>query len=165
MKRIGYIILLISLAFSVTSCKSKKKISETFKETNLHVCSENMTENHHDDRMEYKNTAELVMRTTETDSLVEKFWERIVVDSCGRILLHDKEHVREGYKGKSNVREKQCEDSKLSMKVQTDISQQKNFDSSKTTDRKDMTETAKPTYQWLWYLGLFILLLFISRLT
>ena len=159
MKKAIYIILLMCLALSVASCKSKEKVSETFEETSLQTCSENLAETRHNELHEREGYTGQTVQTARKDSLVEKFYERIVVDSCGRILLHDKEYAREGYKGRSRAVAKQSEDSNVSVKAQTDIRQQRDNDSTRIAGRKNMTETAKPPCRWLWFVGLLFFLL------
>ena len=89
------------LALSLCGCKTKQKVTENLKETAQASSSSVQQATEHTERQGVSSTQEEATHTQWSDSIVEKFHERIVTDSCGRVLLHEVEHSKENFKGQN----------------------------------------------------------------
>ncbi|MBO5061903.1 MAG: hypothetical protein J6C31_04700 [Prevotella sp.] len=161
MKRIVKImcVLLMSGFFlSLLGCKTKEKVSEIHKENVWTSMTETKTEMCLGERLECDSSAEQTLLTSEKDSLVEKFWERIVTDSCGRILFKDSEYTKERYLGKGITKENRKGSNYQTAKGQIEKQSQEKTDTSSTAIRESTQKTVKQTYRWFWFLGLLIFL-------
>lgn len=159
--RIMYVMLLSAWVLTLTGCKAKEKVSESFTE-NVQVRSIETAEGIcHDERHERENSTEQTIRTLESDSVVEKFRERVVVDSWGRVLFKDSEHTKERYRGKGTTRTDRQEDNRRAAMEQATKQSQTVTDTTATKKRSNTVKTKKPTCRWLWFPGL-LALLFVS---
>lgn len=156
--RIMCTLLMSGLVLSLSGCKTKEKVSENNKENIRKNSTETRAEMCLDERHECENSAEQALQTSEKDSLVEKFRERIVVDSCGRILFKDSEYTQERYQGKGATKSSRKGSNHQTAMEQTRKQSQAETDTSSTTIRESTRKTVRNTYRWLWFTGLLILL-------
>lgn len=167
--RIIYTLLLAGLVFSISGCKTTEKVSENFKENAQTSTTEIKEDIRHDERHERESSIEQVLQTSERDSLVEKFRERVVVDSCGRVLFKDCEYSKEHYLGKGVAKVCSQKNNSQFVAEQSNRQTQSQTDSIKSSTQNNTVKTTKPTYRWLWFLGLLMLMLscgaFISKMT
>lgn len=156
--KIMCVLLMSGFVLSMPGCKTKEKVSEIHKENAWTSMTETKTEMCLGERLECDSSAEQTLQTSEKDSLVEKFWERIVTDSCGRILFKDSEYTKERYLGKGTSKANRNGSTRQTATEQVKKLSQAETDTSSTTIRESTQKTVKNTYRWLWFTGLLILL-------
>lgn len=156
--KIMCVLLMSGFILSLSGCKTKEKVSEIHKENAQTSMTETKTEMCLDERLEHESSAEQVLQTSENDSLVEKFRERIVVDSCGRVLLKDGEYTKERYQGRGTTKANRQGSDHRKVTGQAGKQSQVATDSSGTVIRENMVKTARQTCRWLWFPGLLVLL-------
>lgn len=146
--------LLSAWVLTLTGCKAKEKVSESLTE-NAQVRSTETAEGIcHDERHERENSIEQTIRTSESDSVVEKFRERVVVDSCGRVVFQDSEHTQERYHGKGTTRTGKQEDNRRAAMGQTEQQSRNETDNARAIYQDKTVKTSLPTRRWLWFLVL-----------
>lgn len=94
-------LLIFLFALSLCGCKTKQKVTENLTETVQASSSSVQQATEHTEQQGVSSTQEEAAHTQWSDSVVEKFHERIVTDSCGRVLLHEVEHSKEKFKGQN----------------------------------------------------------------
>lgn len=96
---------LFLLVLTLCSCAAKKTIIESRNATDYAGTMRLVVTGNRSDSMETARASEQTVMENEADSIVEKLRERIVTDSCGNIVLHEKELIQEHYKnkGKKNI--------------------------------------------------------------
>lgn len=94
-------LLIFLFALSLCGCKTKQKVTENLTETAQASSSSVQQATEHTEQQGVSSTQEEAAHTQWSDSVVEKFHERIVTDSCGRVLLHEVEHSKEKFKGQN----------------------------------------------------------------
>lgn len=167
--RIMCVLLVSGFVLSLSGCKTKEKVSENYTENIRANSTETKTEMCLDERHERESSAEQTLQVSEKDSLVEKFRERIVTDSCGRILFKDSEYTKERYQGKGTSKANRNGSNRRTATGLVKKQSQAETDTSSTAIQKSTRKTVKYAYRWLWFPGLLILLLacgiFISKVT
>lgn len=87
-------------AISLLGCATKEKAETNSRErlhsSNIHKASADMKEG----RLSTAAVFCMSEAENETDSVVQKLQERIVTDSCGHLVAHEKVLTQERYKGK-----------------------------------------------------------------
>lgn len=101
MKTIAKLLILLLATLSLCGCKTKQKVTENLTEIAHASGSSVQQATEHTEKQEVSSTQEEATHTQWSDSIVEKFHERIVTDSCGRVLLHEVEHSKENFKGQN----------------------------------------------------------------
>lgn len=99
--KIGLFLFVLTLC----SCVAKKTVTESRSETDYAGTMRLVVTKNRSDSLVTAMVSEQTMTENESDSIVEKLRERIVTDSCGNIVLHEKEFIQEHYKnkGKKNI--------------------------------------------------------------
>lgn len=156
--KIMCVLLMSGFVLSLSSCKTKEKVIENYMENVRANSTETKKEMCLDERYEQESSAEQALQTSEKDSLVEKFRERIVVDSCGRILFKDSEYTKERYQGKGTSKANRNGSNRQTATEQVKKQSQAETDTSSTAIRESTQKTVKHAYRWLWFSGLLILL-------
>lgn len=152
------VLLMSGFVLSLSGCKTKQKVSEIHKENAWTSMTETKTEMCLDERLERDSSTEQTLQMSEKDSLVEKFCERIVTDSSGRILFKDSEYTKEHYQGKGTTKANRNGSNHKTAMEQVKKQSQAETDNSNTAIREITQKTVKQTYRWFWLLWLLILL-------
>lgn len=156
-------ILLLLLLLSLSGCKTKEKVTERQTETAQASSVKTVTAQQHMEQQGQASMANEVQQMQTSDSVVERFRERIVTDSCGRVLLHDIEHSKERYKGHAQSRKKEAgqreETSSLQHREQALGEKDSTYNGGSL---KEVTIVKKKTWRWLWYVGLLSLLFIVG---
>lgn len=151
-------LLMSGLVLSLSGCKTKEKVSENHKENVRINSTEMQNEVCFDERHEHESSAEQSLQTSEKDSLVEKFRERIVVDSSGNVLFKDSEYTKERYHGKGTSKANRNGSNRQTATEQIKKQSQAETDTSSTGIRESTQRIVKHTYGWLWFVVLFVFL-------
>ena len=93
-------LLIFLFALCLCGCKTKQKVTENLTETAQASCSSVQLTTGQTEQEGQATTQEETMHTQWSDSIVERFHERVVTDSTGRVLLHEVEHSKDTYKGR-----------------------------------------------------------------
>lgn len=150
MKRVLYILLAM---FLLCSCRTKEKVTERLVETSLSSSTQAQSTTQHSEQQGQTSMTEEATQTSWSDSIVERYHERIVTDSSGRVLLHEREHSKDTYKGKSksqtnragNCQENKTEQSQALTQEQRDST----YNGASTNEVKVVKRN---TCWWIWVL-------------
>lgn len=157
--KIMYVLLISGLVLALSACKTKEKVDENYTANVWTNSTESKNEICRNERHEHESSAEQALQASEKDSLVEKFRERIVVDSSGHILFKDSEYTKERYQGKATTKTNRKESNHQTATEQANKQSQAETDTSSTAIRENTQKTVKQTDRWLWFLSLLIFLL------
>lgn len=91
---------LFLLVLTLCGCAAKNTMTESRHETDYAGTMRLVVTGNRSDSLETARASEQTVIENEADSIVEKLRERIVTDSCGNIVLHEKELIQEHYKNK-----------------------------------------------------------------
>ncbi|MBR1467466.1 MAG: hypothetical protein IJ606_02420 [Bacteroidaceae bacterium] len=153
-------ILLLLLVLCLSGCKTKEKVTERQTETTQ---ASSVTAQIQQQQAELHGQTSLTAENTQTqvsDSVVERFRERIVTDSAGHVLLHDVEHSRERYKGKAASQKKQTDMRDEQLTVKSDMGTLVQCDSTYNGGTlKEETVVKKWSWRWSWFVGVLASLL------
>ena len=153
-------IRLLHILFSMSGCKTKEKVTEKRTETTQDVSSSVAVLSGKMEQLEQTVTTEEATLTGWSDSIVEKFHERIVTDSTGRVLLHEVEHCVDTYKGKNQSQAKRTGNRQGKRAAQN---QEQSFARNDSTyyggSLDEVTVVKKKSWRWLWFVGLLASLL------
>lgn len=148
-------ILLLLILLSMSGCKTKEKVTEKRTETAQDVSSSVAVLSGKMEQLKQTATTEEATLTGWSDSIVEKFHERIVTDSTGRVLLHEVEHRKDTYKGKTQSQAKRTGNWQEERAAQN---QEQNFARNDSTynggSLDEVTVVKKNSWRWLWFVGL-----------
>ncbi len=160
MKTVLRIIFLFFLVLCTGSCRTKEKVTERLRETAQASTSGVVKEARQTGHQVESNSSGETTHTQWSDSTVERFHERIVTDSSGRVLWQETEHSKERYTGKARS------NTNRSNSIQETVESQ---DSSITEEQKDslynggvlqeVTVVRSRPCNWLWWGGLLVILL------
>ena len=151
------------LALSLCGCKTKQKVTENLKETAQASSSSVQQATEHTERQGVSSTQEEATHTQWSDSIVEKFHERIVTDSCGRVLLHEVEHSKDTYKGSGSQQTKRTgtHEEKTTTQHQ-ELSAVRKDSTYNGGTLREVTVVKKKSCRWLWFVGLLSLLFIVG---
>ena len=156
-------ILLLLSVLCLSGCKTKEKVTERQTET---AQASSVTTQTQQQQTELQGQTSLMAESTQTqasDSVVERFRERIVTDSAGRVLLHDVEHSREHYKGKAASQKKQTDIRDERLTAKSDVGILVQCDSTYNGGTlKEVTVVKKKSWRWLWFVSLLSLLFIVG---
>ena len=108
MNKVYAMTALLLIAMSIAGCRTKEKVTESMTLTAHGQATATLMADKRSDRSEQSAATETARVTQRSDSTVERFRERIVLDSCGNVLWHEKELSRDSYQGlKSNTESKE----------------------------------------------------------
>lgn len=148
-------ILLLLILLSMSGCKTKEKVTEKRTETAQAVSSSAAALSGEMEQLEQTATTEEATLMGWIDSIVEKFHERIVTDSTGRVLLHEVEHCKDTYKGKTQSQAKRTGNRQEKRAAQN---QEQSFARNDSTynggSLDEVTVVKKKSWSWLWFVGL-----------
>lgn len=148
-------ILIFFLALSLCGCKTKEKMTERLTETELSNSSSTVMTSQHTEQLGQTYMTEEATQTSLSDSIIERFHERIVTDSTGRVLLHEVEHSKDTYKGKTQSQAKRKDNRQEKTTAQ---SQEQCFARNDSTynggSLNEVTVVKKKSWRWLWFIGL-----------
>lgn len=94
-------ILTFLLVLILCGCKTEEKMAERQAETAMAATSSVLSEDGHREQKGQEAILEETLHAQSSDSVVERYRERLVTDSAGRVLLHEVEHSRDTFKGKA----------------------------------------------------------------
>lgn len=153
-------ILLFLLALSLCGCKTKEKVTERQAETAQASSSSVHLSTGQTEQEGQAATQEETMHTQWSDSIVEKFHERIVTDSTGRVLLHEVEHSKDTYKGRGQHQAKRTGNRQEKATIQSqELTIAQNDSTYNEDSTKEVTVVKKKSWRWLWFVGLLAMLL------
>ena len=153
-------ILVFLLALGLCGCRTKQKVTEQLIETVQASSSSVLLSTGQTEQEGHATTQEETMHTQWSDSVVEKFHERIVTDSCGRVLLHEVEHSKDTYKGRGQHQAKRTDNrQEKATKQSQELSIAQNDSTYNGGSLKEVTVVKKKSWRWLWYVGLLATLL------
>ena len=141
----------------MSGCKTKEKVTEKRTETAQAVsfsitAQAGQTEQHGQTAWAEEDT-----HTGWSDSIVEKFHERIVTDSAGRVLLHEVEHSKDTYKGKTQSQAKRTGNRQEKSTAQNqEQSYARNDSTYNGGSLNEVVVTKKKSWRWLWFVGLLL---------
>ena len=139
----------------MSGCKTKEKVAEKRTETAQAVSSSTAALSGEMEQLEQTATTEEDTLTVWSDSIVDKFHERIVTDSTGRVLLHEVEHIKETYKGKTQSQAKRTGNRQEKRAAQNQEQRFARNDSTYNGGSLDeVTVVKKKSWRWLWFAGL-----------
>lgn len=132
-------ILIFLVALSLYGCKTKERATEKLTETSHLSSSQTQMRTQHTEQHGQTSVTEETEQTSWSDSIVERFHERIVTDSTGRVLLHEQEHTKDHYKGSKKDKIKCNNSSEETTSGKEDIVSQEQNDSidNKTQQREE----------------------------
>lgn len=158
------VIILAIMVLSFGSCKTKEKATDCFAETIHTNTSETvMTALHSDLQME-NSSSSVSAYTGWSDSIVERFYEHVVTDSSGNVLLCETEHSKDRFTGRTkkntdianNIQE-------MGSEHNVSITQEKKDSLYDAGVLKEVTVVKSKSWRWLWLCGL-LAILFITVL-
>lgn len=133
----------------------KEKVTEKRTETALAASSSVAALTQRTEHHGQTATTEEATHTGLSDSTVEKFHERIVTDSTGRVLLHEVEHSKDTYKGKNQSQTKRMGNRQEKETAQNQEQSHARNDSIYNGGcLEEVTVIKKKSWRWLWFLGL-----------
>lgn len=148
-------ILIFLFALSLCGCKTKERVTERLTETARAASSSVAMTSQHTEREGLTSTMEEATRTSWSDSIVERFHERVVVDSCGRVLLHEKEHTRDRYKGRTRSQSRRDGSIKeTSSGQEAGLELCRNDSTYHGGTLNEVTVVRKRSWRWVWFLWL-----------
>lgn len=161
-----YIIMKVTifiLALCLGSCKTKEKVTENLTETAQASCSSVQLTTEQTEQEGQATTQEETMHTQWSDSIVERFHERVVTDSTGRVLLHEVEHSKDTYKGRGQHQAKRTDNRQEKATVQSqELTIAQNDSTYNGGSLNEVTVVKKKTWRWLWYVGTLASLLIVG---
>lgn len=130
--------------FALCNCAGKKEMTKSRSETDYADCMRLALTEIRSDSLETARVSEQTMTENETDSIVEKLRERIVTDSCGNIVLFEKEHVQEHYKNRGKKNTSSNRGSETASKT---ANQEKSVEGDDSIRKTASTEIAKEVHR------------------
>lgn len=109
MKKVYAMTALLLLMAAIAGCRTKEKVTTERTTLTAHQqATATLMTDKSSDRTEQSEATEQSTSTQRSDSTVERSRERIVLNSCGNVLWHEKELSRDSYRGrKSNTESKE----------------------------------------------------------
>lgn len=158
MKKLLFILL--ALMTLIAGCKTKEKVTERMAETAHFTGEATQTSSLSSDNQSQVTATAQITQTSWSDSIVEKFHERIVIDFSGNVLWHETEHSKDHYLGKSHNKTNQSNSSQETATAQNVAITQEQKDSVYNGGvLQEMTAVKSKPCKWLWYVGLLALIL------
>lgn len=152
-------VLIVLFALMLCGCKTKEKVTEQLTETSQASSSSVHLSTGQTEQEGQTSTREETTQTQWSDSIVEKFHERIVTDSTGRVLLHEVEHSKDTYKGRGRQQAKRTDNRQEKATIQSQELAIAQTDSTYNGGSlKEVTVVKKKSWRWLWFVGLFAII-------
>lgn len=159
----GIRILLLLILLSMSGCKTKEKVTEKRTERAQTVSSSVAALSGQTELLEQTTTTEEATHTGWSDSIVEKFHERIVTDSTRRVLLHEVEHSKDTYKGKTQIEAKRTGNRQEKRAAQNQEQLYAREDSTYNGGSlNEVTVVKKKSWRWLCFVGLLSMILIVG---
>lgn len=100
MKKVYAMTALLLLTAALAGCRTKEKVTTERTTLTAHEqATATLMTDKSSGRTEHSEATEQSTSTQRSDSTVERFRERIVLDSCGNVLWHEKLVSRDRYQG------------------------------------------------------------------
>lgn len=158
MKKLLFILL--ALMTLIAGCKTKEKVTERMAETAHFTGEATQTSSLSSDNQSQVTATAQITQTSWSDSIVEKFHERIVIDSSGNVLWNETEHSKDHYLGKSHNKTNQSNSSQETATAQNvAITQEQKNSVYNGGVLQEVTAVKSKPCKWLWYVGLLALIL------
>lgn len=162
MKTVMRIAILLLCLLTLVSCKTKEKLTESAKEAVQTGTSSSAITTAQAECTSARNNSGETTRTQWSDSIVEKYHERIVTDSSGRVLWHETEHSKDRYIGRSEGKTGQTSSHTETTAGKSTATARENNDSVYNGGvLKEVTITETRSWSWLWQVSLLVLPLII----
>ena len=162
MKTVMRMVILLLGLLTLISCKTKEKVTESAKEVVQTSTSSSAVTTAQEDYTNTSNNSGETTCTQWSDSIVEKYHERIVTDSSGRVLWHETEHSKDRYTGRSEGKTGQTSSHTETAAGKSTATARENNDSVYNGGMlKEVTITETRSWSWLWQVGLLVLPLII----
>lgn len=162
MKTVMRIAILLLCLLTIVSCKTKEKVTDSVKETVQTGTSSSAVTTAKEECTSAGNSSGEAFRTQWSDSIVEKYHERIVTDSSGRVLWHETEHSKDRYTGRSEGKASQTiSHTETATGKSTATAGEKNDSVYNGGVLKEVTVTETRSWSWLWQVSLLVLPLII----
>lgn len=148
-------ILIFTLTLSLCGCKTKEKVTEKLTETAQSNSSFTLMTSQYIAQQEQKSMMEETILASWCDSIVERFYERIVTDSTGRVLLHEQEHKKDHYNSRARSqtnRNGNSEEAAAGQKI--DLTAECNDSTYNGGILSEVTVVKKKSWRWLWFVGI-----------
>lgn len=156
-------LLIFLFALCLCGCKTKQKVTENLIETAQASCSSVQLTTEQTEQEGQATSQEETMHTQWSDSIVERFHERVVTDSTGRVLLHEVEHSKDTYKGRGQHQAKRTDNRQEKATVQSqELTIAKNDSTYNGGSLNEVTVVKNKTWRWLWYVGIVASLLMLG---
>lgn len=158
-----YKIWLFLFVLALCSCAAKKTVTESRSETDYAGVMRFVVTGYWSDSLETARVSEQTVMENEEDSVVEKLRERIVTDSCGNIVLHEKELIQEHYKNKGKKNISSDRERETSSQTANRTKSVEGCDSIRNTTRTDIVKEVRyrPPCS-VYFAGLLVLLLLVG---
>lgn len=155
MKIILKMTLLFLFVLGFCSCRTKEKATEHFTETShANISDVVMATGQAEHMLENDSRSESVYAQW-SDSIVERFHELIVTDSCGRVLWHETGHSTDRYAGRSHNSSNLASSTHETSSVQKEVIAQEQKDSVYNGGTlQEVTIVKNKPHSWSWYIGL-----------
>ena len=149
------ILLFLLLALTLCGCKTTKKVAEQQTVTAASASTSAQAIQEQATREGSATRLEEATQTVWSDSIVEKLHERIVTDSCGRVLLHEVARSQDRYRSTGqrqtqrtgSIQSTTCEERQAYETAQRDSTYAGG-------SLREVTVEGKRSRRWLWFTGL-----------
>ena len=156
-------LLMFLLALSLCGCKTKEKVTERLSETVRSNSSSVQMITEEKEVAGQATVQEASTRTQQSDSTVEHFFERIVTDSTGRVLLHEVEHSKDTYKGSGSQQTKYTGNREGKKTTQhQELSAVRKDSTYNGGTLREVTVVKSKSRKWVWFVGLLSLLFIVG---
>ena len=153
MKRVLYILLAMLI---LCSCRTKEKVTNRLTESAKATVNTVQTQSVNTDSQIQQTTTTQTTQTAWNDSIVEKTYERVVTDSCGRVLQKEVEHTKESHKTRGSSHAVEQQKRQESQEAASQSTTAEEMDSTYNDNKQEKTTTIKRGgLPWLWYVLFF----------
>lgn len=158
-------LLMFLLVLCLCGCRTKEKVTEHLTETALSSSTSVQVSSVHTEQAVQEGVQEEATHTQQSDSTVERFYERIVTDSTGRVLLHEVEHSKDTYKGSGRQQTKRTDNHQEKTTTQLqELAAAKNDSIYNGGNLREVTVVKPKSWKWLWIAGVLSLLLTVGTI-
>ena len=162
MKKLLFIFLVM---LALIGCKTKEKVTERMTERTTAYNSSVAAQAQQAEQQTVAASTSENVHTVWSDSVVEKTYDRVVTDSTGRVLLHEREQTRERYKRSGQRKSQQAEVShETSSTTSEEIASTENDSIRRKEAIKKDTTVKTTSWRWLWFVVLLAVLIIVGMI-
>lgn len=160
MKKLLFIFLVM---LALIGCKTKEKVTERMTERTTASNSSVAAQAQQAEQQTVAASTSENVHTVWSDSVVEKTYDRVVTDSTGRVLLHEREQTHERYKRSGQRKSQQAEVShETSSTTSEEIASTENDSIRRKEAIKKDTTVKTTSWRWLWFVVLLAVLIIVG---